>query len=376
MSNLTHPDLNDPEQAIPAAAQGAAVIVAEPPTPDTVPGTTSERRDLYVRGGTLLAIGVIALGFALGAGPVVMTLRVIVGIIGLIGIYMGFRRIGLAKFGGDFDLTFVLSCMWLVFIVGIAILAPLLPLAEYKDTKKTLSARGFAPPNLFSDHPLGTNNFGLDMLARSIYGARSSLVVAVTAVLIGIIIGGAIGILAGYFGGVVDSVIGVLTNSLLAVPALILLIALAAVLEPSLMNISFALSVLAIPSMIRIARANTLTFSQREFVLAARAMGATRWRVMVRELAPNVALPLASLGMVMISVLIVAEASLSFLGLGIQPPIPTWGNMIAEGQGGVLEKHAFIVFVPGMFLFLTVFSFNIVGEKAQKATGGSREAKL
>ncbi|WP_024796955.1 ABC transporter permease [Tomitella biformata] len=381
MSDLTHPNLNNPDEAMPAAAQGAAVLVDDgavgnDPAVMAAAGGKSSRRDLYLRGGILLAIGVIALGFALGAGPVVMVLRLVVGLIGLMGIYMGARRIGLAKFGPDFDLTFVISCVWLALIIGVAIIAPLLPLPEHVDTTKTLADKGYASPSLFSAHPLGTNNFGLDLFSRSIYGARSSLVVAVGAVLIGIIVGGAIGILAGYYGGKVDSIIGILTNSLLAVPSLILLIALASVLKPNLRNISFALAALAIPSMIRIARANTLTFSQREFVLAARAMGATRWRVMVRELAPNVALPLASLGMVMISVLIVAEASLSFLGLGIQPPIPTWGNMIAEGQGGVFEKHAFIVLVPGMFLFLTVFSFNIIGEKAQKATGGSREAKL
>lgn len=376
MSNLTHPNLSSLEEAIPAMAQGAAVTTAEPQSVDLPPVGESRRRDLYVRGGVMLAIGVIALGFALGAGPVVLALRVMVGIIGLIGIYMGARRVGLARFGPDFDLTFVLSCVWLAVIIGVAVLAPLLPLGEYKDTTKTIAGKSYASPNLFSSHPLGTNNFGLDLLSRSIFGARSSLVVAISAVLIGIVIGGAIGIFAGYFGGKVDSIIGILTNSLLAVPALILLIALASVLLPSLRNVSVALAVLAIPSMIRIARANTLAFSQREFVLAARAMGATRWRVMVRELAPNVALPLASLGMVMISVLIVAEASLSFLGLGIAPPTPTWGNMIAEGQGGVFEKHAFIVLVPGMFLFLTVFAFNIVGEKAQKVTGGAKEVKL
>lgn len=335
----------------------------------------AERRNLYRVGTILTVVGVIAAGVGVGV-PLVMPAKILIFLVGLVALYMGVRRLGLARFGGDFDLTFILSCAWLTVLIVAALLAPLLPLAEHEDTTKTLGAKSYSPPNLFSDHPLGTNNFGLDMLARSIFGARSSLIVAVAAVLIGMIVGGAIGIIAGYFGGKVDRIIGVLTNSLLAVPALILLIALASVLQPNLRNISFALAILAIPSMVRIARANTLVFSQREFVLAARAMGATRWRVMVREIAPNVALPLASLGMVMISVMIVAEASLSFLGLGIQPPTPTWGNMISEGQGNVFEKHPYIVLVPGMFLFLTVFSFNMVGEKAQKRTGGTREVKL
>ncbi|NKY33284.1 ABC transporter permease [Nocardia speluncae] len=339
------------------------------------PLAASHRRHLYRVGTILAAAGAVAIGF--GSAPLlVIPVRVVLVVAGVVALYAGVRRLGLARFGPDFDLTFLISGMWLTALIVAAVLAPLLPLAEHEDTSKTLTAESYRAPALFSPHPLGTNNFGLDMFARSIYGARSSLIVAVAAVVIGIVVGGALGIIAGYFGGWADRLIGILTNSLLAVPALILLIALASVLEPNLRNISFALAVLAVPGMVRVARANTLTFSQREFVLAARAMGATRGRVMLRELAPNVALPLAALGMVMISVMIVAEASLSFLGLGIQPPTPTWGNMISEGQGNVFRQHPYIVIVPGLFLFLTVASFNVVGEKAQKRTGGTREVTL
>lgn len=283
------------------------------------PSDVGERRNLYRAGAVLTVVGVLAVG--LGLTPSLITVaRVLVILAGLVALYMGVRRLGLARFGSDFDLSFILSCAWLAVLITMALLAPLMPLAEHEDTAKTLTSASYAQPSLFSTHPLGTNNFGLDLLARSIYGARYSLAVALSAVLLGMIVGGAIGIVAGYFGGKIDRIVGVLTNSLLAVPSLILLIALASVLEPNLRNISFALSILAIPTMARIARANTLVFSQREFVLAARAMGATRLRVMLREIAPNVALPLASMGMVLISAMIVAEASLSFLGLGIQPP--------------------------------------------------------
>ena len=125
MSNISHPNLNDPDQAMPTMAQGAAVIVADPAVKDpavaaAAGGGKQGRRDLYVRGGILLVIGLIAFGFAIGAGPVVMTVRVVVGIIGLMGIYMGCRRFGLARFGPDFDLTFVISCVWLTLIVGVA----------------------------------------------------------------------------------------------------------------------------------------------------------------------------------------------------------------------------------------------------------------
>ncbi len=264
------------------------------------------------------------------------------------------------------DVILWLSVGWLVLLGLAVVLAPILPLSEYEDVATTLAEPVFAPPGRFSNHLLGTNGFGLDLLARSIYGARSSLVIAGSAIIIGTVIGGAIGLIAGYYGKLVDRAVGVLTNSLLAVPPLVLLIALATVLEPSLRNVAFSLALLTIPGMLRLARATTMAYANREFVVAARAMGATRGRIMVRELLPNVIPPLFSLAIVMISILIVAEASLSFLGLGIEPPAPTWGNMIAEGEGNVFKDHPFIVLVPGAFLFLTVFAFNIIGERARK----------
>ncbi|MFB4319152.1 ABC transporter permease [Actinomadura sp. 21ATH] len=302
--------------------------------------------------------------------------QVVAVVAGLGASYWGLNALGRARFGASFDLMFWLCAIWLITLVAAAIAAPLLPMSEHQDIVRTLNSPGMAVPDLSTAHPLGTNNFGLDLLGRIVYGARSSLVVSLAAVLIGMIVGGAIGIAAGYFRRATDATVGVLTNALLAVPPLILLIALGTVLEPSLRNISIALSLLALPGMIRMARANTLAFAQREFVLAAQALGASKWRIMLRELAPNVALPLASYGMVMVSVLIVAEASLSFLGLGIQPPAPSWGNMIAEGQdNNAFSEHPHIVLVPGVTLFLTVFAFNLIGEKARKRWD-PRQAKL
>lgn len=302
-------------------------------------------------------------------------LRAVAAIVGFGAVYIGAGQLLRRRFGADFDVTAWLCGGWLVVLVLGAVFAPLLPLGEHQDIANTIGDPSLARPELFSQYPLGTNNFGLDLLARVLYGARASLVVAVAAVLIGIVVGGALGIVAGFFRKASDVVIGILTNSLLAVPPLILLIALSAVLDPNLRNLSFALSLLAIPSMIRIARANTLTFAQREFVLAAKTMGATRLRLMVRELLPNVFLPLASYGTVIVSALIVAEASLSFLGLGIQPPDPSWGNMIAEGEGNAFQQDPHIVLVPGTVLFLTVFSLNLLGEKARERFD-PRQAKL
>ena len=274
------------------------------------------------------------------------------------------------------DLVFWLGMAWLTLVLGAALLAPLLPLGNHDDSVAGLTQPVFAAPGgLGSEHPLGTNNYGLDVLARAVYGARTSIVIALLAVLIGTTVGGLVGLVSGFVRGTTDRVVGIASNALLAVPPLILLIALGTVLDPSVRSIAFALSLLTIPSMVRLARANTITVAQREYVLAARALGASRVRLMLREVLPNVVLPVLSLSVVMISVLVVAEASLSFLGIGIEQPQPTWGNMIAEGQGGVMQEHPLIVVVPGICLFLTVFSFNLLGEKAQKRWD-PRSAKL
>lgn len=314
----------------------------------------------------LVAGGLALLVFAGVTGAIIVPVRALLCFVGL-GVFLwGMSRLGRVAFGDHFDVLYWFSVSWLALLALLAVVAPLLPLGEHVDVANTLDEPSYGVPSLLSEHPLGTNNFGLDLLARSIYGARTSLVVALSAAAIGTVVGGAIGILAGYFRRGVDRAVMIGTNALLAVPPLILLIALASVLDPNLRNVALALSLLTIPSMVRLARANTLAFSQREFVLAARAMGATGWRVMTRELLPNVVLPVLSMAMVMISVLVVAEASLSFLGLGVEPPEPTWGNMIAEGQGDVFQEHPHVVLVPGAFLFLTVFAFNLVGERARK----------
>lgn len=339
------------------------------------PSRTRRRPASSWVGGGLLALGAVlaAVGVAALRGDGWRQLGVVLG--GLVLVYLGGGRLLRRRFGAGFDLTAWTCATWVVLLVLAALLAPVLPLGEHQDIADTLDAPVLARPDLLSAYPLGTNNFGLDMLARVLHGARASLIVSLGAVVIGTVVGSALGILSGFFRKTTDTVIGILTNSLLAVPPLILLIALATVLEPNLRNIALALSLLAIPSVIRIARASTLSFAQREFVLAARAMGASRSRLMLRELLPNVALPLASYGMVMISVLIVAEASLSFLGLGIKPPEPSWGNMIAEGQGDTFGQDPHIVLVPGTVLFLTVFSLNLLGEKARKRFD-PRQAKL
>lgn len=264
------------------------------------------------------------------------------------------------------DLLLWVCITWITVLILAAVFAPLLPLAEAQEASKTLLVPINQPPLTVDGHPLGTNGLGLDILARLIYGARISLTVSVVAVVIGTAVGALLGVVAGYLRGFPDAVIGILTNALLAVPALILLIALAAVLRPNVVTLTLALAVVTIPGLIRVARANTLPVAQREFVTVARALGARKGRIIFRELMPNVLLAMIPLCFVYISALIVAEASMGFLGIGIRQPTPTWGNMIAEGLGGKMEQYPHLVYIPATVLFFTVFSFNLIGERIRK----------
>lgn len=323
----------------------------------------------------LTAVGLVLLVFGATTVQLVPLAKAAVALLGLGMTFSGASRLGKRWAGAGFDMVFWFGAGWLLLLALAILTVPWLPLAEDRDVASTVFEPIFTTPTFTGSHPLGTNAFGLDLLARSLYGARSSLLISLSAVAIGTVVGGAVGMIAYYFGKATDRAVGIVTNSVLAVPPLILLIALATVLQPNLRNVAFSLALLTVPGMVRLARATTLAYANREFVMAARAMGATRSRIILRELLPNVLLPLLSLAVVMISVLIVAEASLSFLGLGIQPPEPTWGNMIAEGEGGAFEEHPHLVLVPGAFLFLTVFAFNIVGEKA-RGRWDSRSVKL
>ena len=317
----------------------------------------------------------VALAFLpVGAAAVWLALAVLTGagawarigltFAGLAGVVVGLDAGLKTVFGPRFDTAFWLAVAWMVLVTLAAVFADLLPLAEARDTSRTLLTIPRLRPDLLSEHPLGTDKQALDMLGGVIYGARISLQVGFIAVAVGTIVGGLLGVLAGYFRGPLDSVIGILTDSLLAFPALILLLAVVSVLDAGVITIALALALLTVPVYIRLARANTLAFSQREFVLAARALGARHGRLIVRELLPNVIRPVLSYSFIIVAVLIVAEASLSFLGVGIERPTPTWGNMISSGQTE-LDRNPHLVFVPGAVLFLTVVALNQIGDKAR-----------
>lgn len=267
------------------------------------------------------------------------------------------------------DIGAAFGAAWLALIVLAAVFADVLPLAA----PDAIGDRFSLAPLQDAAHLLGTDQLGRDQLSRAVHGARVSLSVAIGATVLGLVVGTFGGMLAGYYRRAADTAFDIVTNVLLAFPPLIFLIALVAALRPSITTLAAGLALVAVPTFARIARANTIAFAEREFVTAARAMGATDARILGREVLPNVILPVMSFALVVAAALVVAEGSLSFLGLGVPPPAPSWGGMIASGREELYD-HAHLVLVPGLFFFLTVFSLNRVGDWARGRVG--RESAL
>ncbi len=349
-------------QPSPVSAAGVTLLAPVAPEPSPVRRARPTRRLIVGVAGLVLGLLLILVGSVLDLSG---QQRLVVILAGVVSLYLGGVHVGRYLFGEHFDLALWLSIFWLVSLVTAAITANLLPLAESKDISKTLTTPTLLRPDLFSAHPLGTDRQGLDILGGIIYGARVSLVVSLGAVALGMLVGGLIGMAAGYYRGRLDGIVGLLSDAMLAFPPLILLLALAAMFTPSTRNVTLALAVLGIPIYIRLSRANTLVFAQREFVLSARVLGAKNTRIIFRDILPNVLLPVLSYSAIVVGALIVAEASLSFLGLSVPRPQPTWGNMIAAGQDD-FDRNPQLVFIPSTVLFFTVFSLNRVGEKARQ----------
>ncbi len=261
-----------------------------------------------------------------------------------------------------FGTLFWLAVGWITLVFITAMFANLLPMPSPTDMDM-LDRR--APPSL--THWLGTDGLGRDELARLIFGAQISLTVGLCAPVIGITIGGCLGILAGYFRGRFESVVVGSMDVLLAFPPLVLALAVTAYLGQSIPNLTLVLGFLGIPAFMRVARAATLTLAQREFIVAAQALGASHARILLRELLPNVFLPLFAFFLLGVAITIVVEGALSFLGLGVPPPISSWGSMIGEGRES-LEIAPRLAFIPAVTMFLTVLSFNLVGDTLRALT--------
>ena len=271
-----------------------------------------------------------------------------------------------------FGLFFWLPLAWLGFIALCAIFADFLPLYPYDEMDFTEIS---VPPWQSETYILGTDLQGRDILARLIYGARVSLTVGVVATSIGMTFGLLFGLLAGYYRGHVETAITLGTDTILALPGLVILLLASVAFGRGLTVLSISLGLLLIPPFARISRANTLNFAQREFVVAAKAMGARDWRIILLEILPNVVLPVAAYALIIIAVAIVIEGALSFLGFSVPSPAPSWGGMIAEGRES-LGEYPHISFSGAGAMFLTVLSFNLVGDTLRSRLADLREAAV
>lgn len=257
-----------------------------------------------------------------------------------------------------------LAAVWLLVITAGALLAPLLPIDDPQITD--FAVPNNAPPGT-GGHLFGTDENGYDVLSRVIWGGRVSLVVAFGVLLLGMTVGGLVGVLAGYFRGRIETILMAVVDIFLAFPSLILLIAVVAFLGSDLKNVVLGISLVSIPAFARIARATTLTFAQREFVLAARASGAGDGRILGREILPNVILPLLAFGLLVVAIAIVAEGSLAFLGLSSAETV-SWGGMINGGRRPLQEDNiAHVAMIPAFVMFLTVLAVNFLGDRFRAA---------
>lgn len=258
-----------------------------------------------------------------------------------------------------------LAIGWLALVVAAALLAPVLPLEDPYDNVASIARQGPGTEG----HLLGGDGLGRDLLSRIVWGARASLLLGVASVGLGMVVGGLLGLVAGYFRGRTDTLFVGVFDVLLSFPQLILAVALVTVFATGegvsstrrIVVLILALGVVSIPVLGRIARATTLTWAQREFVLAARAMGARNRSIMLGEVLPNVLPAMFSIALLAIAVVIVAEGGLSLLGVGVRLPTPSWGNIIAEGRSE-LRDAPHIVLLPTVVIFLTVLALNYLGD--------------
>lgn len=238
------------------------------------------------------------------------------------------------------------------------------PLFAPDDPNRTDIMNSLQPPGLH--HWLGTDDLGRDILSRVIFGARVSLLVGLISVGAALLLGSTIGVLAGYFGGWLDNAAMRVMDAILSFPALVLALAIAAVLGPGLAAPMIAIAVVYVPNFARLTRGQVLSVREMEFVLAARTMGGGHGRLMARHVLPNITAPLIVQTSLSVAFAILAEASLSFLGLGISPPAPSWGRMVSEGRQ-YLQDAPWLVFGPGAAIFILVMGLNFLGDALRDA---------
>ncbi|MEA2511366.1 MAG: peptide/nickel transport system permease protein [Thermomicrobiales bacterium] len=258
-----------------------------------------------------------------------------------------------------------LALIGLVIIGGFTIAALFAPWIAPRDPEHQISSEAMQSPSW--NHLFGTDNVGRDTLSRIIYGARVSLFVGLTSMALAAAIGVPLGLLGGYYGGLVDSLAMRAMDTLLAFPALLLAIFIVAVLGPSVSNAIFAIGIIYIPAFARLTRANVLSLREKEFVEAAKCLGAGDGRIMLRSILPNCSSSLIVQFTLGVGYAMLIEAGLSFLGLGVQPPTPAWGQMVGLARNFITIAPWLITF-PGLAIFLAVLAFNFLGDGLREAT--------
>ncbi len=255
----------------------------------------------------------------------------------------------------------LLGAVIVALIVIFAISAPLL--APYDPTTQDIPNR-LAKPGF--DHPLGTDQYGRDIMSRLIYGARISLMVGILSVVVGILIGVILGLVAGYSGGFMDLIICKIIDVLMSFPMLLLAMGIVAMLGTSLLNSILAVGISSIPRFARLTRGQVLALKNSEFVDAVRALGSSPVRIVCLHLLPNIVSPIIVMGTLYIATAIIMESNLSFLGLGVQPPTATWGGMISDGRA-FLRSSPWVSTFPGIAIALSVLAFNMLGDGLRDA---------
>ncbi len=247
-------------------------------------------------------------------------------------------------------------------IGGVSLLAPYVsPHDPYEQDYDAL----IAPPS--ARYPLGTDYLGRDVFSRTLFGGRTSLAVSLSAIALGTVVGTVTGLLSGYYGGWLDGLVQRAVDIVMALPAIILALALLAVLGPRTENVVLAIATVIIPSLSRVVRGTVLQLRENQFVEAARALGASDARIIARHIFPNTAAPVIVVATNALSAAILIEASLGFLGLGTQPPTPSWGNMLSEEARRYFERAPWMALPPGIALSLTVLAINFLGDALRDA---------